>query len=111
EEETRLFGFSQYIIEGRAEDLQQIPNSIILGIGLAKRLQVHIGDMVNITTPAGDRYRLKVIGIYQSGVNEYDKVQSYATIKTTQKILGKANNYITDIAIKTRDIRTAPAIA
>ncbi len=111
DEETRLFGFSQYIIEGRAEDLQHIPNSIILGIGLAKRLQVHIGDMVNITTPAGDRYRLKVVGIYQSGVNEYDKVQSYATIKTTQKILGKANNYITDIAIKTRDIRTAPAIA
>src|SRR5580765_7369916 len=40
-EETRLFEFSQYIVDGRAQDLQNIPNGIILGIGLAKRLQVH----------------------------------------------------------------------
>src|SRR5664279_4882028 len=29
QEETRLFEFSQYIVEGKAEDLQNIPNSII----------------------------------------------------------------------------------
>ena len=105
QEETRLFEFSQYIIEGRAEDLQNTPNSIILGIGLAKRLQKHIGDMVTITTPAGEHFNLKVVGYYQSGINEYDKIQSYASLNTTQKILGKANNYVTDIAIKVKDIK------
>lgn len=110
-EETRLFEFSQYIVEGRAQDLQNIPNSIILGVGLAKRLLVHVGDMVTITTAGGDRYSLKVVGLYQSGINEYDKIQSYASINTTQKILGKANNYVTDIAIKIKDIREAPGMA
>ena len=33
-EETRLFEFAQYIIEGKAVDLQNIPNSIILGLSL-----------------------------------------------------------------------------
>ncbi len=111
ETETRLFAFSQYITEGRAEDLQNIPNSIILGKGLAARLQVSPGDMITVTTTAGDRYRLKVVGIYQSGLNELDKAQSYASLKTTQKILGKANNYVTDIAIKIKDIRMAPGMA
>ena len=111
QEETRLFEFSQYIIEGRAEDLQNTPNSIILGIGLAKRLQKHIGDMVTITTPAGEHFNLKVVGFYQSGINEYDKIQSYASLNTTQKILGKANNYVTDIAIKVKDIKKAPGMA
>ena len=111
QEETRLFEFGQYIVEGRAQDLENIPNSIILGIGLAQRLQVHIGDIVTLTTPQGDRYQLKVVGLYQSGINDFDKVQSYASINTTQKILGKANNYVTDIAIKIKDIRQAPGMA
>ena len=111
QEETRLFEFSQYIVEGNAADLQNIPNSIILGIALAKRLQVHVGDMVTITTPQGDRYTLKVVGLYQSGINDYDRVQSYASINTTQKILGKADNYVTDIAIKIKDIKQAPAMS
>lgn len=111
ETETRLFAFSQYITEGRAEDLQNIPNSIILGKGLAGRLQVSPGDMITVTTTTGGRYRLKVVGIYQSGLNELDKAQSYASLKTTQKILGKANNYVTDIAIKIKDIKMAPGMA
>jgi lipoprotein-releasing system permease protein len=111
QEEIRLFSFSQYIVEGRAEDLQNIPNSIITGVGLAKRLQVQIGDMVTVTTPKGDRYRLKVVGFYQSGLNELDKATSYASLKTTQKVLGKENNYVTDIAIKVKDIKQAPSMA
>ncbi|HEY4965098.1 MAG TPA: FtsX-like permease family protein [Puia sp.] len=111
QEETRLFEFSQYIVEGKAEDLQNIPNSIIPGIALAKRLQVHLGDMVTITTAQGERYTLKVVGLYQSGINDYDRVQSFASINTTQKILGKANNYVTDIAIKIKDIKQAPAMS
>jgi len=109
--EMRLFEFSQYIIEGRAEDLRIVPNSIILGIGLAHRLQVHIGDLVAITTAKGERYNLKVVGIYQSGLNELDKSTSYASLNTTQKILGKSNSYITDLAVKIKDIKDAPAMA
>jgi lipoprotein-releasing system permease protein len=111
EQESRLFYFTDYVIEGKATDLKNISNSIILGKGLAKRLQAEKGDVIQISTSMGDRYALKVIGIYQSGISEFDKAQCYASINTTQKILGKANNYITDIQIKLKDITEAPAIA
>jgi lipoprotein-releasing system permease protein len=111
EQESRLFYFTDYVIEGKATDLKNVANSIILGKGLAKRMQAEKGDVIQISTSLGDRYALKVIGIYQSGISEFDKAQCYASITTTQKILGKANNYITDIQIKLKDLNEAPAIA
>ena len=38
-------------------------------------------------------------------------MQSYASITTVQKLLGKANNYITDIQVNVKDIEPAPALA
>ena len=109
QQESRLFAFTDYVIEGNPEDLKNIPNSIILGKQLAKTMLANIGDVVTITTATGTRYTLKLVGLFQSGINELDKVQSYASISTAQKILNKPNNYITDVAIKMKDISNAPA--
>ncbi|GAB4093656.1 ABC transporter permease [Flaviaesturariibacter terrae] len=111
EEEVRLFHFNEYIVEGKPEDLRTVANSIILGKALADKLQVHVGDAVPVTTPGGDRFLLKVVGLFQSGVNDWDKVQSYADLATTQKLLGKPASYITDINVKLLDIAQAPAVA
>ncbi len=111
QEESLLFSFTDNVVEGNAGDLKNISNSIILGKGLAKTMLTNIGDVITITTATGNRYSLKVVGFFQSGINEIDKVQSYASIATTQKILNKANNYITDVAIKMKDINNAPAAA
>ncbi len=111
EKESCLFSFTDYVIEGNPEDLKNIPNSIILGKELAKTMLANIGDVVIITTATGTRYTLKLVGIFQSGINELDKVQSYASISTTQKILNKPNNYITDVAIKMKDMKDAPVAA
>lgn len=110
-EESRLFSFNDYVVAGKAEDLRNVSNSIMLGKALAERLQVDVGDVIPITTAKGDRYSLKVIGLFQSGITDIDKVQSYASLNTTQKILGKANDYITEVAIKVKDINQAPTLA
>jgi len=109
--ESRLFHFTDYVVEGKAADLKNISNSIILGKALAEIMLVDIGDVVQITTVDGERQSLKVVGFFQSGVRDIDKVQSFANIGTTQKILGKPGNYITDIEIKLKDLNQAPSIA
>lgn len=109
--ESNFFYFSDYITEGNAIDIHTISNSIILGKGLADKLLVNIGDVVQVTTINEESFSLKVVGFFQSGLQELDKVQSYASIVTTQKILTKPNNYITDIQIKLTDVTLAPAIA
>ena len=55
--------------------------------------------------------QLKVVGYFESGLQDIDKVQSYASIGTAQKLLGESNSYITDIQIKLKDILMAPSVA
>ncbi|RYY67287.1 MAG: ABC transporter permease [Chitinophagaceae bacterium] len=111
EDEVRLFHFNEYVVEGRPQDLDNVANSIILGKALADKLQVHVGDVVPVTTARGDQFPLKVVGLFQSGVTDWDKVQSYADLATTQKVLGKPASYVTDINVKLFDIADAPALA
>lgn len=111
EAENKLFKFSDYVTDGNYIDLKNTPNSIILGKGAAEKMMANIGDVIQVTTTKGERIQLKVVGYFQSGISDIDKVQSYASIVTTQKLLGETENYITDIQVKLKDILWAPALA
>ena len=74
-------------------------------------MSISRGRKVIVSTAKGDKFPLKVVGIYQSGIADIDNIQSYTNLKTVQRILGEAENYITDINIKLFDISDAPALA
>jgi lipoprotein-releasing system permease protein len=111
EAENKLFSFSEYVVAGNLIDLKNTSNSIILGKGVAEKMLANIGDVIQVTTSKGELVQLKVVGFFQSGLKDLDNVQSYASIETTQKLLGVAKSYITDIQIKLNDMTLAPAIA
>lgn len=109
--EERLFHFQDYVPEGKIRDLTLVPNSIILGKAAAQKMMAAIGDVIQVTTPQGERQSLKVVGFFQSGLQDLDKVQSFCSLATTQKLMGKDASYITDINIKLHDLNQAPPIA
>jgi lipoprotein-releasing system permease protein len=109
--ESRLFYFKDYVVAGNYMDLKNVPNSIILGKGVADKLMLNVGDMIQVTTTKGEQVPLKVVGYFQSGLLDIDKAQSYCSIATTQKLLGEPNNYITDLQIKLKDVALAPLLA
>ena len=106
-DEARLFNMGDYIVEGSAEDLQNTDNGILLGIGIAKKMSLKVGDRVQMSPINGGIFPLKIVGFYQSGIADLDAIQSFTNIKTVQRILGEANNYITDINVKLYDIEQA----
>ncbi|MBO9562665.1 MAG: ABC transporter permease [Niastella sp.] len=111
QQESTLFHFAEYVVKGEAAALVKVPNSIILGKALAENLLVDIGEVVQLTTAGGERFPLKIVGFWQSGIQDFDKVQSFTSLATAQKLLGKTASYITDIQIKIKDIDAAPAMA
>ena len=111
EAENKLFLFNDYVAKGNYMDLKNVPNSIILGKGLAEKMLVEIDDVVQITTINREIMQLKVVGYYQSGIRELDNVQSFTSLSTAQKLMGKNTNYITDLQIKLNDIILAPQLA
>ena len=111
EQEARLFAFSDYVVQGNYLELETISNSIILGKGAADLMDAKLGDIINVTSSKGDQFSLKVIGFFESGMAELDKVQSFASLATTRKLLGESNNYISDLQIKLHDLNMAPSMA
>jgi lipoprotein-releasing system permease protein len=108
--EEKLFKISEYIIDGKVSDLLQ-NNSIIIGKGLAEKMLLEKGDIIKVTTSKGNLSSLKIVGISQIGIAEFDDTMSYTSLVTAQKLLGEPTNYITDIQVKTYDITAAPALA
>lgn len=111
EEESRLFFFDDYVSSGKSVDLKNTPNSIILGKGAAEKMMVTPGDVITVTTVKGNTMQLKVAGFFQSGLADFDKVNSYTSIATAQKMMGESSDYITDIQVKLHDINLAPDVA
>ncbi|NAY92414.1 FtsX-like permease family protein [Muricauda sp. JGD-17] len=110
-EEVRLSNIQDNIVDGSPVDLKNNDNGILLGAGLAEKMSLSAGDRVQISTVAGNVFPLKIVGIYQSGIADIDNIQSFANLNTVQRILGEAENYITDINIKLLNILEAPNMA
>lgn len=111
EQEAALFALDDYITQGDPMALSRVDNGILLGAGSAKKMSVSIGDRVQVTSIQGERFPLKIVGIYQSGLAEIDNVQSYVSLKTAQRILGQPVDYITDINVKLHNMEGAVAMA
>ena len=110
-EEVRLYNMSDYIVKGTPEALQNTENGILLGAGVAKKMSLDVGDRIQISTAKGTVFPLKIVGIYQSGISDIDNIQSFAKLKTVQRILGEAENFITDINIKLYNMELAVPMA
>ncbi|WP_299212200.1 FtsX-like permease family protein [uncultured Dokdonia sp.] len=106
-EEVTYFNFDKYIISGTSQALENIPNSILLGVGIAEKMSLSVGDRVQISTANGTVQPLKIVGLFQSGIAEIDNVFSFSTVKTVQQLLGEPKSYITDINVKLFDMEKA----
>ena len=106
-DEAKFFNIKDYIVKGSPEALHNSNSGILLGSGIAKKMSLDIGDRVQISTIKGDVFPLKIVGLYQSGIADIDAIQSFANLKTVQRILGEAENYVTDINVKLYNIEEA----
>lgn len=111
EEENRYYNLGDYVVEGSTTNLAQHESGIILGAGVAQKLSLKLEDYIQVSSPTGGNFRLKIVGIYQSGLADIDNVQSYINLKMAQRIMGEQDNYITDIHVKLHDMTQAPDLA
>ncbi len=111
ERENLLFNLGSKIVEGGFEELATKPNSMLMGIGLARKLNVKTGDQLQLTTERGDNFLVTVIGLFRTGMSDIDKQQSYASLKTVQRFLKVPASYLTEIKVKLHEKELAPQIS
>jgi len=101
---------------GRLSDLKDggegESSGIILGVELAKHLGVSLNDAIQVISPLGTMTpmgmmpkmkRFRTVGIFYSGMYEYDNTMAYVSLKSAQKFFGMGTR-VTGIEIKTNDI-------
>jgi lipoprotein-releasing system permease protein len=111
-QESKMFKLRQKIKSGTLDPLLS-PNSdaILMGRGLAKKLNIQVGDRLNLTTPQGNVFNLKVAGIFAVGIGAYDDITCYAHLATVQSMLQKDKRYITEISINLANLDQADEFA
>ncbi len=110
-EEDKLFDLKSKLVAGKLENVLASHNGLLMGIGLAKKLNMHVGDKVTISTPKGVLKLMQVAGIFKYGVGAIDDMRSYTNLPTVQKMLGKDTRYVTDISLKLKDYYQAKQTA
>ena len=110
-EETKLYDLDSKMTEGKTENLLMTNNGIIMGSGLAKKLNVTTGDLISLATPTGSTMRFRLVGIFQIGRGAIDNVKGYVNLSSVQQLLNKDRSYITDINIKLKNNKNSTNVA
>jgi lipoprotein-releasing system permease protein len=91
---------------------------IILGVELAKHLSISVNDTIRVVSPLGTMTpmgmmpkmkRFRVVGIFYSGMYEFDIKLAYISIESAQKFFNM-DSRVTGIEIKVDDIYKAKEI-
>jgi lipoprotein-releasing system permease protein len=98
------------IISGKLDDYRTSRAGLILGSLLADKLQVGVGDSVQLTGPDPKPRTFTVSAIFRSGNNIIDERRGYTDLRTAQVLLKKPG-YVSSIIIKLRDPERAPELA
>jgi lipoprotein-releasing system permease protein len=135
EQERRVTDLGKNIRAGRLEDLDSSPVAapasgqpepvpgpqpgIILGKELSLRLGAFLGDSVNVVSPVGPVSAIgmvpkirtfRVVGVFESGMFEYDSSLAYIGLGEAQKFFNMGQS-VSGIEVKVDDIFNAGQIA
>lgn len=94
-------------------------NNLIIGKELARNLNLYVGDNVTVILPMGQMtpmgmipkmLNFKVVGIFETGMFDYDSNLVYTSLTSVQKLL-EIGDTITGIEVKVKDILKADKVS
>jgi lipoprotein-releasing system permease protein len=114
DQEGKVTDLSRNMKAGGLQDLKGESDSpgIILGVELAKQLGVSLNDAIQVISPLGTltpmgmmpkMKRFRVVGIFHSGMYDFDSKFAYISIESAQKFLNM-DSRVTGIEVKSNNI-------
>jgi len=78
-EGNQLYKIENFMVQGAIQNLEMNRNGIIIGSGIADRMNLNTSDNLSITSSKGVNLNLTVVGIFQTNNSREDKTKSYVT--------------------------------
>ncbi len=110
ETERRVSNLEDDLRAGSLDGLRTTANALIVGSGVARKLGAQMNSSLTVSSPVGSARRMKVVGIFHTGVTAFDNGQAYSLLKTAQ-VLQDRPNVINQIRLRLDDVTQARDVA
>ncbi|NJO92790.1 MAG: hypothetical protein HC831_30355 [Chloroflexia bacterium] len=110
-EADAMFNIQSTMLAGHLENISSDLNGIIIGKGVAEKMNVRVDDNLTVISSFGVIKVMKVIGIFATENRNTDESKSYINIATTQQLIQEGPNSVTDIYLSVREPDSAAYFA
>lgn len=109
EQELRQPAWKRYVVAGEL-DPYAAEQGVLLGIEVARKMGLTVGDTVSLVTGNGQRHRVKVTGLFESGLYEFDAHIAFINLSFAQRAFG-FKQAVSGLGVTVKDVFTAQALA
>ena len=103
-----MFNIQSTMLAGDVRNLLSTSNGILIGVGIAEKLNIKLYDNINITSSIGVVKMMKVEGIFKTSNSNIDLTKSYINLAISQQLMKESSSYLTDILVNINDPNQAP---
>jgi len=94
-----MYDIKSTMVDGDFEALKTNPSGIVIGAGISEKMNLSVGDNLNVTSAKGVNRTYKVMGIFKTNISALDKTKSYVNLASAQQLQKEGASYITDINV------------
>lgn len=98
-----MFNTPKYMVAGSVQELQGNLNGVIIGKGIAEKLNLGLGDNITVSSSYNVTKVLRIVGIFNMGNSMTDDSKCYVNISTAQQFLKQGNAYVNTLYANTPD--------
>lgn len=102
-EADAMFNIESTMVEGNARSLESVTNGILIGSGIAEKLNLKLNDNLTVVSSIGASKVMKVVGVFKTSNSVVDKSKSYMNLAAAQQLLREGPSYVTDIYVNVKD--------
>ncbi|MDP3532017.1 MAG: ABC transporter permease [Alphaproteobacteria bacterium] len=110
EAEKKVSTLDKDIFKGKLDNLLVKKNGIIIGIGVSEKLGLKMNDTVTVVSSEGVILRMKIVGIFSTGLTTQDNRTTYVQLKKAQ-ILLRRQNVINNLRLRIENVDDAEIVA
>ena len=111
DEANKMYNIKSFMVDGNFDLLKSNINGIIIGSGIASKMNAAIGDNLNLTSSKAVNKTFKVVGIFKTNNSKVDNISSYINLAVAQQLLNENTTYVTDVNVNIDDPENAEKVA
>jgi len=108
-QENEISSIEEDMVEGSFQELEFSRNTVVIGSKLAEKLEVNLGDSIDVSFPNANSLSLRVEGIFHTG-SPLDESLTYTSLDTAQQFYD-ASNVVNGVSVRLRDFNRDMEVA